>query len=133
MLEASVAPAGLSVGIDIVEIEVVARLFTRHRARFLELVYTPAEQRYCGGRASNLAGVFAAKEAAAKALGTGLAYMATGGVGLHELEIVGDGGARPRIYLHGSAQSRAEALGLRAWTVSFAYSRKAAVALVIAS
>ncbi len=123
----------LSIGIDIINIEVVSRLFTRHSSRFLELVYTPAEQRFCGGRVHNLAKVFAAKEAAAKALGTGLAYMAVGGVELHELEIVGDGYDRPHIYLYGGAQSRAEALGLCVWTISFAHSRRIAVALVVAS
>lgn len=62
----------VSVGVDIVEIERIARTLARFGERFLRRVYTEAEIAYCRGRPSRLAARFAAKEAVAKALGVGV-------------------------------------------------------------
>lgn len=121
----------LALGIDIVALSVIERMLKRYGANFLTLVYTPAERCYCGERIAALACLFAAKEAAAKALGVGLAYIAVGGVQLHELEVCAGAGARPMLQLSGGAQTLAMRRGLHAWSLSFACSRRAAVAQVV--
>lgn len=127
-----IMPPQLVLGIDIVALGVIERMLKRYGANFLTLVYTPAERCYCGERVAALACLFAAKEAAAKALGVGLAYMALGGVELHELEVSAGAGARPLLQLSGGAQRLAMRRGLSTWSLSFACSRRAAVAQVVA-
>lgn len=126
-------PSKLTIGIDIVALAAVETLVTRHALRFLERIYTPREQRYCAGRVAWLAALFAAKEAGSKALGTGLAYMAADGVAPQEIEVFGNQDGKPILHLAGSARTRAETLGLAAWSVSVSWSRTHAVALVAAA
>ncbi|MBO0796932.1 MAG: holo-ACP synthase, partial [Ktedonobacteraceae bacterium] len=58
----------VAVGIDIIEVERVRKVYERHGERFLSRVYTPDEVRQCRGKMARLAGRFAAKEAISKAL-----------------------------------------------------------------
>ena len=62
----------VAVGIDIIEVERVRKVYEHHGERFLKRVFTEMEVRQCRGKANRLAGRFAAKEAISKALGTGL-------------------------------------------------------------
>lgn len=117
----------LQVGVDIVEISRVEAVLERFGERFLQRIYTPAEQALCRGRAPELAVRFAAKEATMKALGTGRR-----GVGWREIEVLSDRRGRPLLYLHGRAQERAAELGLRHFAVSLSHERQLAVATVIA-
>jgi holo-[acyl-carrier protein] synthase len=117
-----------SVGVDIIEIERVARVYQQHGERFLSRVYTPSEVRYCRGRVPELAARFGAKEAISKALGTGIR-----GIIWREMEILPDRRGKPHVFLHGSAQRRAEQLGLTHFAVSLSHSRDFAVAFVVAS
>jgi len=119
---------GLSVGVDIIEIERIEGVLRRHGQRFLQRVYTPAEQAYCRGRVPELAARFAAKEAVSKALGTGLR-----GIAWREMEILGDERGKPLVCLHGRARARAEELGLSEFAVSLSHSRDYAVAFVVAA
>ncbi|MBC7237217.1 MAG: holo-ACP synthase [Chloroflexi bacterium] len=116
-----------SVGVDIIEIERIARALERWGARLLRHVYTDAELARCRGRVPELAARFAAKEAISKALGTGLR-----GISWTEMEILSDGRGKPIVALHGRALARAEALGLREWAISLSHSDHYAVALVVA-
>ena len=86
----------LITGVDIVEIDRVARVTKEYGKRFLERIYTEEERLYCRGRAPQLASRFAAKEAVMKALGTG-----TRGVGWKDIEIRRRRGSAPFIKLHG--------------------------------
>ncbi len=129
-------PAGLpalAVGVDIVEIARVERVLRRYGERFLRKVFTPAEVIYSRGRAPELAARFAAKEAAAKALGVGMRILAPDGVGWQEVEVLGDWRGRPEVYLHGWAAARAAQLGLTRWAVSLSHEREFAIAFVVAS
>jgi len=117
----------LSTGIDIIEIPRIERALGRWGQRFLERVYTPAEVAYCRGRVPELAARFAAKEAIAKALGTGLA-----GISWNEMEILPDRRGKPLVFLHGRARERAELLGLTEWAVSLSHLAELAVASVVA-
>lgn len=65
----------LNVGADLVEVARIARTLEKNGDHFLKKVYTDAEIALCmpsANRAQRLAARFAAKEAAAKALGTGI-------------------------------------------------------------
>ncbi len=118
----------LSVGVDLVETERIARALERWGDRFLQYVYTPSELDYCRRHGPELAARFAAKEATSKALGTGLR-----GVKWQEMEILADGRGKPLVQLHGSAKKRAEELGLDEFAISLSHSRRYAIAFVVAS
>ena len=83
-------------GTDLVEIARIQQSFERYGKRFLDRIFTPAEQAYClrkRNAAESLAARFAAKEAAAKALGTGISR----GVNWLEIEVVREPGGRPNL------------------------------------
>jgi holo-[acyl-carrier protein] synthase len=118
----------LRTGVDLIEIARVEAVLRRHGERFLNRVFTGQEQIDAQGRAASLAAGFAAKEAAAKALGCGI-----GPVGWLEIEITHDPQRRPELVLHGAAQRRAQELHLREWSVSLSHSKDYAIALVVAA
>lgn len=117
----------LATGVDLIEIARIEEVVTRHGKHYLERVFTPAELEYCGKRAESLAGRFAAKEAVAKALGTGI-----GDVAWTEIEILGDEQKAPKLTLHGRAQIKARELGLTSWSISISHSQSHSVAFVVA-
>src|SRR5438876_1842496 len=113
----------LYTGIDLIEIDRVARALRRHGGRFSSHVYTPGELAYAGGHVSTLAVRFAAKEAAAKALGTGLVGLGGGeGVRWTDVEVVSDAARRPSLKLHASAAERAANLRWREIALSLSHS-----------
>jgi holo-[acyl-carrier protein] synthase len=115
-------------GIDLIEIERVARALERHGERMLTRLFTAREQADANGRVPSLAARFAAKEAAVKALGTGI-----GPVAFTEIEIVSGLDRQPELHLHGAAQTLATQLGLHTWAVSLSHTHSHAIAIVIAS
>src|SRR5256714_2048493 len=96
-------------GIDIVETVRVKRLVDEHGERFLDRVYTPAEQDYCRKNPKryfeHLAGRFAAKEAVLKVLGTGW----RGGIAWTDIEVLKEPSGQPRIRLTGECARHAPA------------------------
>jgi holo-[acyl-carrier protein] synthase len=117
----------LYVGVDLIEIERIGLTYSRYPRRFLEKIYTPAEQAYCRGRAPQLASRFAAKEAVMKALGTGVR-----GVSWRDIEVQRKRGRAPEIVLHDRAKARAERMGIVRIAVSLSHSREFAIASVVA-
>jgi holo-[acyl-carrier protein] synthase len=117
----------LRTGVDMIEVTRVARAINRHGSRFFYRFFTDRELAYCGGHIGALAARFAAKEAAAKALGTGI-----GDVRWVDIEIVNGERGEPQLVLHGAAQTLADELGLKEWSISLSHTREHAVALVIA-
>jgi holo-[acyl-carrier protein] synthase len=117
----------VAVGIDIIEVGRVRKVFEKHGERFLSRVFTPNEVRQCRGKVSRLAGRFAAKEAISKALGTGLH-----GVAWREMEVVQLRSGRPTVALHGNAKRRAELLGISAFDVSIADLAEFSIAIAVA-
>ena len=113
-------------GIDIVEIERVARVLARHPERFLARVYTPAEVAHCRGRVSELAARFAAKEATMKALGTGVR-----GVSWSDIEVLPNRRGKPLLLLHRTAARRAEQIGLTDVDITLTHAREYAAAVVV--
>ena len=114
-------------GVDIIEIPRIKRVLDRYGQRFLNRVFTPDEIAYCRGRAPNLAGRFAAKEAAMKALGTGVR-----GVSWKDIEVIRADSGAPSLRLHGRAEKRAERLQMSEMSLSISHSREYAVAFVVA-
>jgi len=116
----------LRTGIDLIEIARIHAAIERHGERFLRRVFTPAELADCSGRSESLAARFAAKEAASKALGTGI-----GVVAWREIEILGDDLHAPLLRLYGAAAQKAQELGLTTWSVSLSHSQSQAAAVVV--
>src|SRR5579864_8742302 len=102
----------IAIGIDIIEVDRVRKVYEHHDERFLKRVYTEMEIRQCRGKPARLAGRFAAKEAISKALGTGLH-----GVAWRDMEVVQLRSGRPSIRLYGFAKLRAQQLRLSAFDV----------------
>ena len=125
----------LRTGVDIVQIDRIRRAISRYEGaapahkRFMERLYTEAELRHCRGRVESLAARFAAKEAIAKALGTG-AWR--DGIRWIDLEVVSDARGAPSVQLHGAAARRAQSLGLSNWSVSLSHDDERAIAFVVA-
>lgn len=118
----------LKTGIDIIEIKRIQTALDRHGERFLKRVFTEKEILECRGRANALAVRFAAKEAAAKALGTGI-----GPIAWREVETLHKWSGEPYLVLHGSADIIARKAGLGVWAVSLSHSQDNAIAVVVAS
>ena len=117
----------LATGVDMIEISRIEEVIARHGRHYLDRIYTPAEQEYCGKRTESLAGRFAAKEAVVKALGCGI-----GDVTWKEIEILGDEQNAPTLTLYGVAEQKANDLGLTTWSVSISHSQSHCVAFVVA-
>ena len=117
----------LATGVDLIEIARIEEVVSRHGKHYLERIYTPAELEQCGRRAESLAGRFAAKEAVAKALGSGI-----GDISWKEIELLGNEQNAPVLTLHGAAGQRAKELGLETWSVSISHSQSHSVAFVVA-
>src|ERR1039458_5378248 len=117
-------------GIDLVEIGRVQRSIDRYGQRFLDRVYTAAEQAYCLRKrksAESFAARFAAKEAGAKALGTGISH----GVNWLEIEVARESGGRPTLQFHGRAAEFAARLGAARATLSMTHTAALAMASVV--
>lgn len=117
----------LATGIDLIEIERVQEVIEHHGQRFLNRVFTPQELSEVGSNFASLAARFAAKEAVAKALGTGI-----GSITWQEIEILRGPAREPILYLHGSAKDLAESLSLEQWSISLSHTRDHAIAFVVA-
>ena len=120
----------LGVGTDLIEIARIQQSIARFGDRFLHRIFTPREIAYCQRKknaAESLAARFAAKEAGAKALGTGISR----GIGWLELEVVREPGSRPILQLTGRAAARARSLGITRVSLSLTHSRDTALAVVV--
>jgi holo-[acyl-carrier protein] synthase len=99
----------LGIGLDITDVKRVEEVYQRHGTRFLKRIFTETEQKKALSRlhvAPTLAKRFAAKEAFAKALGTGMAQ----GVAWRQIGVVNARSGKPEIELKGEALSRLQAL-----------------------
>jgi len=117
-------------GIDLAEIGRIQRTMDRYGQRFLDRVYTAAEQAYClrkRNAAESFAARFAAKEAGAKALGTGITH----GVNWLEIEVAREPGGRPTLQFHGRAAEFAARLGARRAALSITHTTELAMASVV--
>ena len=121
--------AGMEVraGVDRVELAEFKRVMETGGGPFLDSVFTGRELARCGGRLDRLAARFAAKEAATKALGTGIR-----GLSLSEIEVVSHASGQPELRLAGRASDRAAELGVTSVSVSLTHTSSTAEAFVVA-
>lgn len=122
------------VGVDIVEIKRIEKAIGRYGENFIRRVYTPTERTYCQRRGKNripeFAARFAAKEAYAKAVGTGIAGLARPSLpgrprrlNWLDVEVRNDDMGKPEIYLKGVRAPNA--------FVSLTHGQDSAIATVI--
>lgn len=121
----------VGVGIDGIEIARVREALARTPS-LIERVWTEAERARCISRSGELrygglAARFAAKEAVAKALGSGL-----NGFGFLDIEVINDAGGKPEVRLHTRAAARAAAIGAQEVHLSLSRTRELALAHAVA-
>lgn len=118
-------------GIDIIETDRMRQSVSEHGQRFLDRVFTPAEQQYCARNQKryfeHLAGRFAAKEAVLKVLGTGW----RGGIAWTDVEILPEPSGQPVVNLSGECRRIASRLGITRWLVSISHIETHATASAI--
>lgn len=118
----------IGIGIDIIEIKRIKAAISRET--FIKRVYTAAEAAYCTSRgvqqAASFAARFAAKEAVAKALGSGFA-----GGNIRDIEVITGDGGKPGIILHGSFAALAAKLGVAAIHISLTHAQEYAAAQAV--
>lgn len=114
-------------GIDIINIERLAKINSAIRARFLKRVYTEKELAQAQNQNDSLSGLFAAKEAVSKALGTGIGFVAW-----QDIEILHLPSGEPILHLHGNALLVAEQKGLSHWSISISHEKEFAIAMAVA-
>lgn len=123
----------VGIGLDVIELARIERSLARHGDALVARLLSERERAFAAGRrgsarVAHLAGRFAAKEAALKALGTGLAA----GIRWHEVEILADAlHEPPRLEWSGAARERARRLGAAIAHVSISHGDTTAVACVI--
>ncbi|MBR4622141.1 MAG: holo-ACP synthase [Ruminococcus sp.] len=115
----------ITTGVDLTEVAKIKRACERQR--FIDIVYSPAEQElFCKDkmRYESLAGNWAAKEAFSKALGTGVRDFS-----LNEIEVLRDELGAPYYRLSGKAAKHAEGL---TFSLSITHTSELAEAVCIA-
>jgi len=119
----------IGLGIDATDLPRIRETFERYGERFLRRVFTDVEIAYCTRQRDpvpSLAGRFAAKEAAMKALGTGHSR----GVLWKDIEVFRQGGP-PQLRLSGGAARRFETLGAKRSLLTITHSEALALAQVL--
>lgn len=122
----------LGIGTDMIEISRIERSIEQFGQRFLDRIFTPGEIAYCQQKkkhaGESFAARFAAKEAGAKALGTGISR----GIAWKEIEVRRKPGGPPTLHLSGRALKRADHLGITRLSLSLTHGRDLAMAVVLA-
>ena len=122
----------VSCGTDLISVSRIARAVEHQGDRFLARVFHEAELLDCGWpdklRMNSLAGRFAAKEAVAKALGTGIGQ----GVRWTDIRIVSEMPSRkPKVVLKGQALDRVNALDRASISISISHDGDLAMAFCV--
>ena len=121
----------ISHGIDLVDIARFEQTLSNHHDRFLERCFTEGERAYAESRpkrkSQHLAARFAAKEAAMKAIGTGLQQ----GVSWTDIEVRLLPSGAPKLVVEGKAGEVAKGLGITSWLISLSHTDTQAIASVI--
>jgi len=119
-----------AVGLDVVDLGRLAGVLERHGAAFERRVFVAGEIRpglRGPARVAHLGGLFAAKEAVLKALGTGWSE----GVGFRQVEIRRSAAGAPEVELHAVAAQRAQQLGVRQIHLSISHDGGVAAAVAV--
>lgn len=120
----------IGIGVDVVQVGRIAGSLERFGERMERRLFTAAELAYCRtfqDPLPHLAARFAAKEAASKALGTGMSQ----GVAWKDFEVIQPGGRQPRLEFHGKGREVFVSLGGGTAHLSLTHDGGLAVATVV--
>jgi len=118
-------------GIDLVDFPRIEQMVERHGDRFVNRVFTPAEQAYAQAHRNKIekyAGRFAAKEAILKLVGTGW----RGKIKWTDIEVTNDAAGRPEVALSGEVQRIAAELKIERISISITHTANFAIASAVA-
>lgn len=118
-------------GIDLVDCPRIEEMIKRHGERFINRVFTSAEQAYADKNKSRIekyAGRFAAKEAILKLMGTGW----RGKIAWTDIEIINNSIGQPQVTLYGEVKKIADKLGITEVSVSITHTANFAIASAVA-
>jgi holo-[acyl-carrier protein] synthase len=118
-------------GIDLVDFPRIEEMIKRHGERFLNKVFTAAEQAYAEANKNGtekLAGRFAAKEAVLKLVGTGW----RGKIAWTDIEIINNPAGPPEVVLCGEVKKIADKLGIKHISISITHTANFAIASAVA-
>ncbi|HIJ54169.1 MAG TPA: holo-ACP synthase [Planctomycetes bacterium] len=118
-------------GIDLVDRPRIEQMIKRHGERFIDRVFTAAEQAYAEAnkdKVEKLAGRFAAKEAVLKLMGTGW----RGKIAWTDIEVVNNALGQPEVTLAGEVKKLADGLGIKHISVSITHTANFAIASAVA-
>jgi holo-[acyl-carrier protein] synthase len=121
----------IGIGIDVVEVDRIADALERHGEAFRDRIFTAGEQAYCSSQkrpALHYAARFAAKEAVAKAFGTGIGK----DLGWLDMEIIRRPSGEPALELSGTGKAYAAATGIADVKISLTHARDYAAANAVA-
>ncbi len=118
-------------GIDLVDCPRIEEMVARHGERFIQRIFTAAEQAYAEAnknKIEKLAGRFAAKEAILKLVGTGW----RGKIAWTDIEIINNSSGQPEVTLGGEVEKIAGKLGIKHISVSITHTANFAIASAVA-
>lgn len=118
-------------GIDLVDCPRIEEMVARHGERFIQRIFTAAEQAYAEAnknKIEKLAGRFAAKEAILKLVGTGW----RGKIAWTDIEIINNSSGQPEVTLGGEVEKIADKLGIKHISVSITHTANFAIASAVA-
>ncbi len=121
----------LAHGIDLVDCPRIEEMVARHGERFVQRIFTAAEQAYAESnknKIEKLAGRFAAKEAILKLMGTGW----RGKIAWTDIEIINNSSGQPEVTLDGEVEKIAGKLGIKHISVSITHTANFAIASAVA-
>jgi holo-[acyl-carrier protein] synthase len=118
-------------GIDLVDCPRIEEMVARHGERFVQRIFTAAEQAYAEAnknKIEKLAGRFAAKEAILKLMGTGW----RGKIAWTDIEIINNSSGQPEVTLDGEVEKIADKLGIKHISISITHTANFAIASAVA-
>jgi len=118
-------------GIDLVDFPRIEKMIERHGERFVDRVFTPAEQAYARAHknsAETYAGRFAAKEAILKLVGTGW----RGKIAWTDIEVTNNPAGQPEVTLSGDVKEIAERMKIKHVSISITHTASFAIASAVA-
>ncbi|NLK43456.1 MAG: NAD(P)H-hydrate dehydratase [Tissierellia bacterium] len=118
----------LTTGIDIVKIDRIRKILSKEKERFYNKIFTEKEVEYIsykGNRAETVAGMFAAKEAISKVLGTGI-----GTIGWKDIEILHKN-HKPYVNISQKLKDRMEQIKITDVEISISHEEDYAIANAI--
>lgn len=120
----------VGIGTDIVEVDRIRESHEKFGVKFLDRILLPPERKYCLSHtdpAPHIAARFAAKEAIAKAFGTGIGES----LGWRDMEIVREDSGKPTAKIHGQAQSLLQQTGATQLHISLSHTHQHATATAV--